>query len=145
DPQSLENFFIGYGPRSQLFFDAQSSRVEFWRFHRGRFSQIDVKGVTMNNPEGIQYAEGSLTISAPDGFQNALIYRLTTSGTITGVTHLLGGGDCLAYDIWKGYAICASSNGNVAVFRYPAGGAPVATIGASTNPFAVTISEAPKR
>lgn len=145
DPQSLENFFIGYGPRSQLFFDAQGSGVEFWRFHRRRFSSIDVKGVTMNSPEGIQFAQGSLTISAPDGAQNALIYRLTTSGTITGVTHLLGGGDCLAYDIWKAYAICASSNGTVPVFAYPAGGAPIETIGASTGPFAVTISAAPKR
>ena len=145
DPQSLENFFIGYGPRLQLFFDAQGSGVEFWRFHRGRFSAIDVKGVTMNSPEGIQYARGSLTISAPDGSQNAFIYRLTTSGTITGATHLLDGGDCLAYDIWKTYVICASSNGNVPVFAYPAGGPPIETIGPSSGPFAVVISEAPKR
>ncbi|MBV8197849.1 MAG: hypothetical protein JO263_06925, partial [Candidatus Eremiobacteraeota bacterium] len=147
DPKIIENYFIGYGPRSQIFFDGvdSSGRFELARLYRKRFSPIVVKGTTIPSPEGVQYAQGTLTISGPDGFKNALIYRLTKSGTITGVTHLLGGGNCFSYEIWKSYVLCASTNNNVPVFKYPAGGAPLATIGPVAGPFQPVISEAPKR
>ena len=115
------------------------------RLYRGRFTPIVISGATITSPGNVQYAEGSLTISGADSAGDAIIYRITDQGVVTGGTTLSGAFGCMSYDIWKTYVICASPDGNVPIYKYPAGGSPIETIGASTDPFQVVISEAPKR
>lgn len=92
----------------------------------------------------MQYAEGSLTIGGADSTGDAIVYRITDDGAVTGETTLVGASNCASYEIWKAFVICASGNGNVPVYRYPAGGNAVETVAASTSAFQVVISEAPK-
>ena len=112
--------------------------------HRGRFEPIVISGATIGSPGGVQYAAGSLTVGGSDNARDAIIYRITDQGAVTGKTTLAGAYSCVSYEIWKGYAICASSNGDVPIYEYPGGGSPIETIGPSTGPFQAVISEGPK-
>ena len=147
DARYGEYYFLGYGPNGKLYFDGNdgSQQFEMARLYRGRFDPLTIRGATIMSPGGVQYAEGSLTIGGGDRSQNAIVYRITSHGTVTGSTTLAGAYSCPSYEIWKTWIICASSNGNVPIYKYPRGGNPVATIGASTGPFQVVISEAPHR
>ncbi len=147
DSRFSEYYFLAYGPRGKIYFDGNGygRNFEMARLYRGRFTPIEVSGAKIASPGGVQYAEGSLTIGGGDDAGDGTIYRITDQGVITGETTLVGSSGCMAYEIWKTYAICASGNGNVPIYKYPAGGSPIETIGASTYPFQVVISEAPKR
>lgn len=147
DSKFSEYYFLAYGPEGKIYFDGTGyrSNFEMARLYRGRFTPIAISGATITSPGTVQYAGGSLTIGGADTAGDAIIYRITDQGVITGGTTLLGSSGCISYEIWKTYAICASDNGNVPIYKYPGGGSPIETIGASTDPFQVVISEAPKR
>ena len=146
DSKFLEYYFLAYGPERKIYFDGNGygSNFEMARLYRGAFTPIVISGATIPSPGGVQYAEGSLTIGGADSSGDAIIYRITDQGVVTGGTTLLGAFGCMGYEIWKTYVICASSNGNVPIYKYPAGGSPIETVGVSTNPFQVVISEARK-
>jgi hypothetical protein len=146
DPSFSEYYFLAYGPERKLYVDGNGYGVNFEmaRLYRKRFTPIVISGATIASPGGVQYAEGSLTVGGADSVGDAIVYRITDSGVVAGETTLSGAG-CMSYEIWKTYVICASSNGNVPIYKYPAGGRPIETVGASTNPFQAVISEAPKR
>ncbi|MGA9274172.1 MAG: hypothetical protein WBV67_11855 [Candidatus Cybelea sp.] len=142
-----EYYFLAYGPRAKIYFDGNGygRNFEMARLYRDNFTPIEILGAKIASPGGVQYAEGSLTIGGADNAGDGIIYRITDQGVVTGATTLIGSSGCMSYEIWKTYAICASGNGNVPIYRYPAGGSPIETVGASTYPFQVVISEATKR
>jgi len=146
DAEFAEYYFLAYGPEGGIYVDGNGSgsNFEMARLHGGRFEPIVISGATIDSPGGVQYAAGSWTVGGADKAGDAIIYRITGQGAVTGKTILAGAYGCSSYEIWKGYVICASSNGDVPVYKYPAGGRPIETIGPSSNPFQVVISEAPK-
>jgi hypothetical protein len=147
DSKISEYYFLGYGPQGKIYFDGTGygNNFELARLYRGRFTPIVISGATITSPGSVQYGEGSLTIGGADGAGDAIVYRITDQGVVTGEATLVGAFGCMSYEIWKSYVICASVNGSVPVYNYPAGGSPIETVGASTNPFQVVISEARKR
>ena len=147
DSKVPECYFVAYGPEGKIYFDGTGygSNFEMARLYRGRFTPIVISGATITSPGSVQYAEGSLTIGGADSAGDAIIYRITDQGVVTGETTLAGRFSCTSYEIWKTYAICASGDGNVPIYKYPAGGSPIETVGAFTNPFQVVISESRRR
>lgn len=146
DPNFSEYYFLTYGPEGTLYFDGlgYGSTPEVAQLHHGRFEPITISGATITSPGGMQYAEGSLTIGGTDSAGDAIVYRITDRGVVTGETTLLGAAS-VSYEIWKTYVICASESRGVSIYNYPAGGSPIKTLGTSISPFQAVISEAPKR
>ena len=146
DPNFSEYYFLTYGPEGTLYFDGlgYGSTPEVAQLHHGRFEPITISGATITSPGGMQYAEGSLTIGGTDSAGDAIVYRITDRGVVTGETTLLGAAS-VSYEIWKTYVICASESRGVSIYNYPAGGSPIKTLGTSISPFQAVISEATKR
>ncbi|HEY2476091.1 MAG TPA: hypothetical protein VGI19_14985 [Candidatus Cybelea sp.] len=148
DPSFTEYYFLSYGLDGKIYFDglnASGDGFEMARFYRRHFTPIVISGATITTPGGVQYAEGSLTVGGTDPSGNAIVYRVSQKGAVTGSTQLSGAYSCVSYEIWKTSMFCASSNGDVPVYRYPVGGDPIATIGASLSAFQAVVSKAPKR
>ncbi len=124
DRRIAEILYLGYGPRSRLFFDGTlGNDFAMGRFKGGSFSRISVRGATITSaPGGVQYANGTLTTTAHGSGETALIFRMSDSGRIESTTELLGADVCQGYLIWKTVVICPSGYNDLFVYRYPQGG-----------------------
>lgn len=126
-------YFEGYDNKGNLFLDGPS--------RQGYASQLDEmpKGTTkirtiettnkIGLPGSIQWDGKYLTLTDMD---RASIYRYTVSGTKATLVHtisLLGAGECTQTWIAGDIVYCADAgNGDGEIFKYPAGGSPIATL-----------------
>ncbi|MGA9945474.1 MAG: hypothetical protein WBP75_10600 [Candidatus Cybelea sp.] len=125
-------YFDGYDNQSNLFVDGFSSTYDFALVELKKGSSAFVTITTSNTvefPGSVQWDGKYLTVT--DQGADA-IYRYTVSGTnatLKGTVLLSGAADCAASWIARLYVYCADAGNNDGeVFKYPAGGLPIATL-----------------
>jgi hypothetical protein len=125
-------YFDGYDNKGNLFFDGIS---------RQNASQLDempkgttkIETITTSNrielPGSVQWDGAYLTLTDMNA---SLMYRYTVSGTKATLKHtvsLSGATECTQTWIATGIVFCADAgNNNGEIFKYPAGGSPIATL-----------------
>jgi hypothetical protein len=129
---SGEAYFDGYDNQSNLFVDGFSSNGSFALAELRKGSRAFVTIATSNTvgfPGSVQWDGKYLTVTDQDA---DAIYRYTVSGTnatLKGTVLLSGAADCAASWIARPYVYCADvGNNDGEVFKYPAGGLPIATL-----------------
>ncbi len=142
-PLSRE-YFDGYDDQGNLFFDGfnSGSRFELDELPKGsNKAETITTSNTVQFPGSVQWDGKYLTVTDQAA---AAIYRYTVSGTkatLKSTVTLSGAGDCGQTWIGTGVVFCADAGNNVAeVFKYPAGGSPVATLTVDT-PLGVVAAE----
>lgn len=125
-------YFGGYDSQSDLFVDGFSSNHGFALVELKKGSSAFVTIATSNTvefPGSVQWDGTYLTVTDQSA---GAIYRYTVSGTsatLKDTVLLSGASDCAASWIARGYVYCADAgNGDGEVFKYPAGGSPIATL-----------------
>jgi hypothetical protein len=139
-----EEFFDGYDTKGNLFADGfTGNRIGYALVELPNGSQKAVTIKTSNAPifPGSVQWDGKY-VSVFDQLANET-YEYTISGTTATLKHTIkytGMGDCAQTWIVTGLLYCADAGNDAAeVYKYPAGGAPVATFtGAFDNPLGVT-------
>ena len=95
----------------------------------------------MNFPGSVQWDGKYITVFDQNTSE---FYQYTISGTkatLKNTVHYTGVGDCAETWIVKGLIYCGDSINGGEVFKYPAGGAPVASfVGNFVSPLGVTVS-----
>jgi hypothetical protein len=124
-------YFDGYDPNGNLFFDGLTGtyRFDFLELPEG---STQIKTIETSNtvrfPGSVQWDGTYLAVT--DQVADA-IYRYTVRGTkamLKGKVSLSGAGDCAQTWIATGIVFCADAgNEDGEVFKYPAGGSPIAT------------------
>jgi hypothetical protein len=135
-----EAFFDGYDNGGNLFLDGftDSDHVGLAELPKGRseFRMITTSN-TVEFPGSVQWDGTYLTVF--DQQANAF-YQYSVRGTMAtlrGTVSLTGSSDCAATWIAQPYVYCADAgNDEAEVFKYPAGGSPIATL---TGPFQLPI------
>jgi hypothetical protein len=125
-------YFDGYDPNGNLFFDGTPQGAPFQLDEIPKGSKT-VKTITTSNtvsfPGSVQWDGAYLTVE--DQRANA-IYRYSVSGTtatLKSTITLKGSVDCAQTWIATGVVYCADAgNDDGEVFKYPAGGSPVAVL-----------------
>jgi hypothetical protein len=123
-------YFDGYDNQGNLFADGFTggSNFELVELPKGssKFQTITTSN-TVEFPGSVQWDGTYLTVT--DQEANAM-YQYTVSGTkatLKGTVSLSGSSDCAQTWIATGVVFCADAgNGNGEVFKYPAGGSPIA-------------------
>jgi hypothetical protein len=138
-----EEFFDGYDNQGNLFadgFTGDRSGFALVELPKGSSKFVTIKtSNTVGFPGSVQWDGTYLTVFD----QNAgATYRYTVSGTtatLKGTVHLNGSSDCAQTWIVPNLVYCGDAgNDNGEVFKYPAGGSPVATfIGNFDTPLGV--------
>jgi hypothetical protein len=128
--QLAREYFDGYDNQGNLFADGFTSASRFALVElpkAGRKFRRITTSNTVQFPGSVQWDGKYLTVL--DQLANA-IYRYTVSGTkatLKGTISLKGSGDCAQTWIVKGLVYCGDAGNNDGeVFKYPAGGSPVA-------------------
>jgi hypothetical protein len=142
-----EEFFDGYDNKGNLFADGFTGYREGWalvELPKGSKKAITIK--TSNAPvfPGSVQWDGTY-VSVFDQLTNST-YQYTISGTTATLKHTItytGMGDCAQTWIVTGLLYCADAGNDAAeVFKYPKGGAPIATFtGAFDGPLGVTAAQ----
>jgi hypothetical protein len=130
DPRINSFWSVGYDPNGNVYVDGQGSPFRFDELMKGssQLHHLPVTGAKIEFPGSVQYDGTNLTVGdAERGF----IYRLS-GGKVIGTTKL--GNACFVrqFFIDRGRVVTANacqSTGEVLIYDYPAGGAPVKTIG----------------
>ncbi len=142
-----EEFFNGYDAQGNLFADGfTGNRSGFALVELPKGSTKFVTIATSNEvqfPGSVQWDGTYLTVF--DQLTNQ-VYQYTVSGktaTLKGTVQLTGSGDCAQTWIVKGLIYCGDAgNNNGEVFKYPAGGSPVAVFTGSFDfPLGTTAAE----
>ena len=142
-----EEFFDGYDNQGNLFADGfTGSRTGFALVELPKGSTKFVTIKTSNAvqfPGSVQWDGTYLTVF--DQLANAM-YQYTVSGTtatLKGTVTFTGSSDCAQTWIVKGLVYCGDAgNNNGEVFKYPAGGSPIATFtGSFDTPLGVTAAK----
>jgi hypothetical protein len=141
-----KEYFDGYDPSGDLFADGFGPSYNFMLVERPKGKSKFVTIKTSNSvqfPGSVQWDGTYLTVL--DQLSNA-IYQYTVSGTtatLKNTVQLTGASDCAQSWIVKGIVYCADAgNGNAEVFKYPAGGSPIATFTGSFDfPLGVTAAK----
>ncbi len=145
-PLSKE-YFNGYDPSGNLFadgFGASSYDFKLVELPEGSSKFVTIK--TSNSPDfpgSVQWDGTYLTVFDQG---TAETYQYTVSGTkatLKNTVQLIGTGDCAQTWIVKGLLYCGDSgNYNGEVFKYPAGGSPIAAFtGSFDEPLGVTAAK----
>jgi hypothetical protein len=123
-------YFDGYDPKGNLFIDGFTSASAF-QFDELPKGSKTFKTITTSNtvdfPGSVQWDGTYITVF--DQTANAF-YEYTVSGTKATLKHTIsisGASDCAQTWIVKGLAYCGDNGGAGRVFKYPAGGSPVAS------------------
>jgi hypothetical protein len=139
----IETFFDAYDSKGNLFVDGLNGSGAFGlvEFLKGRSS---FKTITLNEtiqfPGALQWHERYLVVSNSNGLDRFRIHG--TTGSLEGITMLDGGGDGGAFWIQR-HHVAATSAGGAAIWKYPAGGEPIKTLGGSFDlPNGVVVSAA---
>ncbi|HYL26267.1 MAG TPA: hypothetical protein VEW74_00465, partial [Candidatus Nitrosotalea sp.] len=142
-----EEFFNGYDNKGNLFADGfTGNRTGFGLVELPKGSSKFVTITTSNTvefPGSVQWDGTYLTVF--DQIANAM-YQYTVSGTKATLQHtitLSGSSDCAQTWIVKGLVYCGDAgNDDGEVFKYPAGGSPIATLTGNFDfPLGVTAAE----
>ncbi len=142
-----EEFFDGYDNKGNLFADGfTGNRSGFALVELPKGSSKFVKINTSNSvqfPGSVQWDGTYLTVF--DQVANAM-YQYTVSGTTATLKNTIqfqGSSDCAQTWIVKGLVYCGDAgNNNGEVFKYPAGGSPVATFTGNFDfPLGVTAAQ----
>jgi hypothetical protein len=140
-----EEFFDGYDNQGNLFADGfGNGSFELIELPRG--SSTSEKITTSNSPEfpgSVQWDGTYLTVFDQDTSET---YQYTVSGTtatLKNTVQFTGASDCAQTWIVKGLVYCGDAgNEDGEVFKYPAGGSPIATLtGAFDFPLGVTVAK----
>ncbi len=142
-----KEYFDGYDPSGNLFADGflyASYNFGLVELPKGSSKFVTIK--TSNSPEfpgSVQWDGAYLSVFDQE---TAETYQYTVSGTtatLKNTVQLSGTGDCAQTWIVKGLLYCGDAgNGDGEVFKYPAGGSPIATLtGAFDVPLGVTAAE----
>jgi hypothetical protein len=138
-------YFDGYDPSGNLFADGFTSASSFGLVELPKGSSKAVTIKTTNSPEfpgSVQWDGTYLTVF--DQFTSET-YQYTVSGTtatLKNTVQLNGTGDCAQTWIVKGLLYCGDAGGSAEVFKYPAGGSPIATFTGSFDlPLGVTAAQ----
>lgn len=128
----IEAFFDGYDNRGNLFVDGFNSRDASELIELEKGSSTFEKITTSNSvefPGGVQFDGKYVTVNDQEAHA---IYRYTVSGTtatLQGTVSLSGSSDCVQTSITTALVYCPDAgNVDVEVYKYPAGGSPVATL-----------------
>jgi hypothetical protein len=134
-------YFDGYDNQSNLFVDGFGGNYGFALAELKKGSSAFVPITTSNTvqfPGSVQWDGKYLTVTDQGA---GAIYRYTVSGTnatLKGTVLLSGTADCAASWIARPYVYCADAgNDDGEVFKYPAGGSPIATLGGLDFPLGV--------
>lgn len=127
-----EEFFNGYDPQGNLFadgFTGDRRGFALVELAAGSSKFVTIKtSNTPNFPGSVQWDGTYVTVF--DQTQNAL-YQYAISGTtatLKNTVTITGSGDCAQTWIVKGLLYCGDAGNNGGeVFKYPAGGSPIAT------------------
>jgi hypothetical protein len=127
-----EEFFDGYDNQGNLFADGFTvGRSDFALVELPKGSSTFKTITTSNSPEfpgSVQWDGTYVTVFDQDTNET---YQYTVSGTtatLKGTVTVSGAGDCAQTWIVKGLVYCGdATNGDGAVYKYPAGGSPIAT------------------
>ena len=129
-----EAFFATYDKNGNLFVDGfNNSGVGVVELAKGgsSFSPVSLSN-TIGFPGNIQWDGKYVTVNDQDAFE---IYQYSVSGTtatLKGTVSLSGATDCDQTWIAKTVVYCPDAGaGNGKVYKYPAGGSPIATLTAS--------------
>jgi hypothetical protein len=141
-----KEYFDGYDPSGDLFADGLVSSYNFGLVELPKGSSKFVTITTSNSPEfpgSVQWDGTYLTVF--DQVANAM-YQYTVSGTKATLQHTIsftGSSDCAQTWIVKGLVYCGDAGNNVGeVFKYPAGGSPIATFtGSFDEPLGVVAAK----
>ena len=124
-------YFDGYDPKGNLFADGFTGGSSFELIELAKGSSKFVTVTTSNTvhfPGSVQWDGKYLDVT--DQTANAM-YQYTVSGTMAtlkGTIQFSGSSDCAQTWIATGLVYCADAgNNNGSVFKYPAGGSPIAT------------------
>ncbi|MGA7355612.1 MAG: hypothetical protein WA431_15370 [Candidatus Cybelea sp.] len=127
-----EAFFEGYDDRGNLFLDGFNDSGAFGLVELPKGSSGFEPITTSNNvefPGAVQWDGKYLTIGDQDA---RAIYQYTVSGTTAtfeGAVSLSGSADCVQTWIAKTIVFCPDAgNDDTTVYKYPAGGYPIATL-----------------
>ena len=136
-----EGDFAGYDNQGNLFIDGFSSddRFALAELKKGSAGFVTIAtSNTVKYPGSVQWDGRYLAVTDQDA---DAIYRYAVSGgdaTLKGTVLLSGALDCAASWITKPYVYCADAGNNDGeVFKYPAGGSPIATLGGMDFPLGV--------
>jgi hypothetical protein len=126
-----KEYFDGYDPKGNLFADGVGTSYNFMLVELPKGSNKAVTIKTSNSPEfpgSVQWDGTYLTVFDQDTSQT---YQYTVSGTTATLKNTIqfsGAGDCAQTWIVKGLLYCGDAgNGSGEVYKYPAGGSPLAT------------------
>jgi len=131
----IEAFFAGYDTGSNLYVDGFNNQGEFGLVELKKGSST-WQTLSLSNsiefPGSVQFDGKYITVNDQEAHD---IFGYTCSGTsctLEQTVSLSGSSDCDQTWIAKGYAICPDA-GNVdgEIYKYPAGGSPVAVLTAS--------------
>jgi hypothetical protein len=137
----LEDFSDGYDANGDLFVDGYSNSsshpFQLVELPKGSNTfEIIVTSNTVSFPGTVQWDGTYLTIGDP-GSSDSHIYRyhvIGTKATLKGTVSLAYSGVCNQTWIARPYVYCPSAVNNVGqVYKYPAGGSPVADLVGSFN------------
>jgi hypothetical protein len=134
-------YFIAYDPKGDLFVDGITESDTYGVVEMASGSS-SFKAVTLSNsiefPGGMQWDGKHMTLNDQEAHA---IYGYTCSGTsctLKRTVKLSGSSDCVQTWIGKGDVFCPDGdNGAVEVYKYPAGGSPIATLTGSVGGIAV--------
>ena len=142
-----EEFFNGYDDKGNLFadgFTGDRSGFALVELPKGSSKFVTIKtSNTVEFPGSVQWDGTYLTVF--DQLTNQF-YRYTVSGTtatLKNTIQLTGSSDCAQTWIVKGLVYCGDAgNDNGSVFKYPAGGSPIAVFtGNFDTPLGATAAE----
>ena len=141
-----KEYFDGYDPNGNLFADGFTNASAFALVELPKGS-TKFETITTSNgvefPGSVQWDGTYLTVF--DQIANKM-YQYTVSGTkatLKGTIQFVGSADCAQTWIVKGLVYCGDAgNGDGEVFKYPAGGSPIATFtGNFDEPLGVVAAE----
>jgi hypothetical protein len=128
-------YFAGYDPKGNLFADGEDQSYRFMLVELPKGSSKAVQITTTNSPQfpgSVQWDGKYMTVFDQDTSQ---IYQYTVSGTTATLKNTIqfsGASDCAQTWIVPGLLYCADAgNDEGYVFKYPAGGSPLATFSGS--------------
>jgi hypothetical protein len=132
----ISEYFEGYDDKGNLFFDG-ISRQNSPQLDEMPKGSTKITTITTSNtiglPGSIQWDGTYLTVTDMD---ESAMYRYRVSGTkatLQSTVPLLGASECTQTWIATGIVFCADGgNNDGAIYKYPAGGSPIATL---TGPF----------
>ncbi len=131
DTPLAREYFNGYDPNGNLFADGFGLSYDFGLVELPKGSSKFVTIKTSNSPQFPGSVQWDGTYLSVFDQITSQFYQYTVSGTtatLKNTIQLTGSSDCAQTWIVKGFVYCGDAgNNNGEVFKYPAGGAPIAT------------------